>query len=239
MPKVMERMKSVTEFRLGKIPARKAVEKDGEAEAKERGAGTIAMAATPTKFHVTVIPERPYLAIPEVSSERREYVPIGWLQPPTIPSNLIRIIDKADLWDFGLITSRMHMAWLRNIGGRLKSDYRYSIGIVYNAFPWPASDHELRAEVEKLAQGVLDARKAHAGSSLADIYDPQAMPDDLRRAHRFLDNAVDKVFRLQKFSSDRDRVEHLLMLYEILSAPVMAASGGKGTRRVSNKRRAG
>jgi hypothetical protein len=131
-----ERIRLVAQFRRGEIPARKiAEENDEEAEPKTRGKGTVEMANVPTQFHVTVLPTAPFLVIPESSSQRREYVPIGWLEPPTIPSNLVRIVPDADLWDFGLITSRMHMAWLRNIGGRLKSDYRYSIGIVYNPFP--------------------------------------------------------------------------------------------------------
>ncbi|MEP9835528.1 type IIL restriction-modification enzyme MmeI, partial [Staphylococcus aureus] len=89
------------------------------------------LAETPTRFHVTVLPQRPFLVIPKVSSERREYVPIGWLEPPTVPSDLVFVLQDADLWHFGVLTSRMHMAWLRHIGGRLKSDYRYSAGIVY------------------------------------------------------------------------------------------------------------
>jgi MmeI, target recognition domain/MmeI, C-terminal domain len=194
------------------------------------------MANNPTRFHVTVIPSSPFLVIPESSSERREYVPIGWLGPPTIPSNLVRIIADADLWDFGLITSRMHMAWLRNIGGRLKSDYRYSIGIVYNPFPWPdAPDDKTRERICTLAQGVLDARTNHPDSTLADLYDPKVMPPDLRKAHRALDEAVDRLYRKEPFQSDRERVEHLFKLYENLTAPVLAAAGarprGRGRRR--------
>lgn len=98
---------------------------------------TQALAATPMLYHVNVIPSSSFLVVPEVSSERREYVPIGWLEPPTIPSNLVRIIENATLPLFALLTSTMHMAWLRHIGGRLKSDYRYSIGLVYNTFPMP------------------------------------------------------------------------------------------------------
>jgi hypothetical protein len=189
------------------------------------------MASTPTKFHVTVIPEGPFLVIPESSSERREYVPIGWLEPPTIPSNLVRIIGDADLWDFGLITSRMHMAWLRNIGGRLKSDYRYSIGIVYNPFPWPETpDQKNRNKVRSLAQAVLDVRMNHPESTLADLYDPEVMPNDLRKAHRELDEAVDRLYRREPFASDRERVEHLFMLYEQISAPVLAAAAAKSGR---------
>src|SRR5690349_10057950 len=139
--------------------------------------------------------------------KRRDYVPIGWLEPPTIPSNLIRIIADADLADFGLITSRMHMAWLRNIGGRLKSDYRYSIGIVYNPFPWPLLDESQRGKISALAQAVLDARGKHPDSTMADLYDPLTMPPNLRRAHQSLDDAVDRLFRATAFPNDRERVE--------------------------------
>ena len=139
------------------------------------------MAIYPQSFHVNVIPTTPFLAIPKVSSERREYVPIGWLGPPTIPSDLLFVLQNATLSDFALITSRMHMSWLRNIGGRLESRYRYSIGIVYNPFPWPQLDLAAKQKLEKLAKSVLDARAAHKGATLADLYDPDVMPADLRK----------------------------------------------------------
>ena len=168
---------------------------------------------------------KPFLVIPEVSSERRDYVPIGWLKPPAIPSNLVRVIENATLADFALITSRMHMAWLRNIGGRLKSDYRYSIGIVYNPFPWPSPDAKQKAKLETLAQAVLDARANHPDATLADLYDPDVMPPDLRKAHNALDLAVDRLYRAAPFASDRERVEHLFGLYETLSAPLLPKAG--------------
>jgi hypothetical protein len=154
-------------------------------------------------------------------------VPIGWLEPPTIPSNLVRVLLNAIRSDFALITSRMHMAWLRNIGGRLESRYRYSIGIVYNPFPWPQLDEPAKQKLEKLAQAVLDARAAHAGATLADLYDPDVMPPDLRKAHRALDEAVDRLYRKEPFASDRERVEHLFGLYEKLTAPMFAAAKPK------------
>ena len=118
----------------------------------------------------------------------------------------------------------MHMAWLRNIGGRLKSDYRYSIGIVYNPFPWPEGDEKVQSHIRTLAQAVLDARKIHADSTLADLYDPDVMPADLRKAHKALDDAVDRLYRKEPFQSDRERVEHLFKLYENLTAPMLAAA---------------
>jgi hypothetical protein len=220
MPNVMGCIAAVRDYRLGKRPAKR---KEGN-EPKSPGISSRALAETPTLFHVTVIPDSPFLVIPEVSSERRNYVPIGWLEPPTIPSNLVRVLENATLFDFALITSRMHMAWLRNIGGRLKSDYRYSIGIVYNTFPWPEANDKAKDKLRTLAQAVLDARAAHPDSTLADLYDPDVMPPDLRRAHRALDEAVDRLYRAAPFASDRERVEHLFMLYEKLTADLLTGT---------------
>jgi restriction-modification enzyme MmeI-like protein len=163
-------------------------------------------------------------ALPEVSSERRDYVPIGYLKPPTIPSNKLLVMRNADLCTFGLLTSRMHMAWTRIVGGRLKSDFQYSVGINYNPFPWPAINLAAKQKLEKLAQAVLDARAAHDGATLADLYDPDVMPEDLRKAHRALDEGVDRLYRKEPFASDRERVEHLFGLYEKLTAPMLAAA---------------
>jgi len=195
---------------------------------------TRALAATPLLYHVNVIPEHPYLVIPEVSSERRDYVPIGWLEPPTIPSNLVRVLEDATLHDFGVLTSTMHMAWLRQIGGRLESRYRYSIGLVYNTFPWPDATPEQRGKISALAQAVLDARALpkNATSTLADLYDPDFMPKELRDAHRTLDAAVDKLYRPKGFADDRERVEHLFRLYEQLVHPTSgAAAANRRTKR--------
>jgi hypothetical protein len=154
-------------------------------------------------------------------------VPIGWLTPPTIPSDLVFVLPDATLWDFGIVTSRMHMAWLQHIGGRLKSDFRYSIGIVYNSFSWPLADDEMRERIARLAHAVLDARNAHSGSTLADLYDPDVMPADLRKAHAALDEAVDRLYRKEKFQSDRERVEHLFGLYEKLVGPLTVSTGSR------------
>ena len=213
MPHIVQRMQKVKAFR-----------------AKSQRKSTLAIVNYPDRFNVEVIPQRPFLVIPKVSSERRDYVPIGWLSPPTIPSDLLFVIQTATLSDFALITSRMHMSWLRNIGGRLKSDYRYSIGIVYNPFPWPQLGEAAKTKLEKLAKTVLDARAAHYGATLADLYDPDVMPEDLRKAHRGLDEAVDRLYRKEPFASDRERVEHLFGLYEKLAAPMLAAVGAKPKR---------
>ena len=191
---------------------------------------TLRLAETPTLWQINVIPSAPFLVVPEVSSERREYAPIGWLAPPVIPSNLVRILENASLSDFAILTSAMHMAWLRRIGGRLESRYRYSIGLVYNTFPLPPRGADL-VPLDPLAQAVLDARAAHSDVTLADLYDPDFMPVNLRRAHRALDRAVDRLYRPRKFSSERERVEHLFALYERMCAPLAAATKKKQRRR--------
>ena len=198
--------------------------------ANEAGKLGQSLAEQPTDYHVSVVPENPFLVIPEVSSERRQYVPIGWLTPPSIPSNQLLVVQNAKLWQFALLTSTMHMAWLRYIGGRLESRYRYSSGLVYNTFPPPPGDVDL-SKLEPLAQAVLDARSAHPESTLADLYDPDLMPPDLRRAHQALDRAVDALYRRTGFASERERVEHLFALYEKMRAPLEARVRGRRKRR--------
>ena len=217
LPLVQDRMASVRHYR-----------------SQSRRKSTLAIADYPTRYNVEVLPTTPFLVVPKVSSERREYVPIGWLEPPTIPSDLVFVLENATLADFALLTSAMHMAWLRHMGGRLKSDYRYSIGVVYNTFPIPPgfkSENAKVSAVEPLAQAVLDARATHPDATLADLYDPDLMPPNLRRAHHALDRAVDRLYRRARFTSERERVEHLFALYERLQAPLAAKAAGKGKRR--------
>ena len=232
MPSVLQRVNSVARYRRGELAARRAIER-GNHEPQRRGAGTVELAARPTEYHVTVIPDRQFLAIPEVSSERRNYIPIGWIEPPTIPSNLLRVLLSDDRWYFGVLTSRMHMAWLTHIGGRLESRYRYGIGIVYNTFPWPEASNAQRERVRELAQAVLTARAAHPGATLADLYDPDVMPPNLRQAHRALDAAVDRLYKRSGFADDRERAEHLFGLYEQLVArlPIAELKCAHGRRR--------
>ena len=196
---------------------------------QSKSAPTRKLAATPTLYHVNVLPTAPFLVVPNVSSERREYVPIGWLAPPKIPGQKLRLLLDASLADFALLTSAMHMAWMRAVTGRMKSDYMYSVGVVYNTFPVPPKEIDL-SPLDPLAQAVLDARAAHPDATLADLYDRDLMPVNLRRAHQALDRAVDRLYRPRKFSSERERVEHLFMLYERMRAPLVA-SGKKKTRR--------
>ena len=217
MPSVLKRVQAVREFRTNY-------------------AGKLArsLANRPTEFHVTVVPSAEFLVVPEVSSERREYVPIGYLEPPVIPSNQLLVIQNTTLHLFALLTSAMHMAWLRHVGGRLKSDYRYSSGLVYNTFPTPpgfGNESSDLSKLESLAQSVLDARAAHPGATLADLYDPDLMPPNLRRSHQALDRAVDRLYRAKGFASERERVEHLFMLYEKMRAPLAAVMKAKPKRR--------
>lgn len=173
----------------------------------------------PTLFTQDRQPSTNYLAIPEVSSETREYIPIAQLPPTVIASNKLQIIPGAPLHYFGILTSAMHMAWMRTIGGRLKSDYSYSPSI-YNSFPWPEMSPAQRAEIERLAQGIIDARAAFPNATLDDLYDLDGMPPALRRAHSALDRAVDRLYRRSGFQFERERVEHLFGLYERGAAPL-------------------
>ncbi|MCY3984459.1 MAG: hypothetical protein OXE85_11160 [Roseovarius sp.] len=211
LPMVVERLKAVREFR-----------------AKSKRQTTKRLADYPSAYGVTVVPEYPFLIIPQTSSERRDYVPIGYLEPPVIPSEKLRLLPNATLTDFALLTSAMHMAWMRAITGRMKSDYMYSVGVVYNTFPLPSNGAD-PSKLEPLAQAVLDARAAHPGATLADLYDPDLMPPNLRRAHQALDRAVDRLYRRAGFTSERERIEHLFMLYEKSRVPL--ASGMRGKRR--------
>ena len=213
LPRVRERLALVRDYRL-----------------KSKRKSTLAIAEFPTQYNVEVLPTAPFLVIPEVSSERRTYVPIGWMEPPVIPSNLVRVLQDAALTDFALLTSAMHMAWLRYIGGRLESRYRYSIGLVYNTFPPPPKNSD-RSKLEPFAQAVLDARAAHPDATLADLYDPHLMPPNLRRAHQRLDRAVDRLYRAKAFSTERERIEHLFMLYEKTCAPMEAMMKPKSRRK--------
>jgi len=206
--------------------------------AASRAAPTRALAETPLQYNKNVVPTAPFLAVPEVSSERRDLLPVAWLRPPAVPSNKLKIVLDADGPLFGLLSSSMHLAWLRHVGGRLKSDYSYSSGVVYNTFPVPPEWERKKARLEAPAAAVLAARAAHRRSTLADLYDPDSMPTDLRRAHRALDRAVDRMYRPKNgFASERARVEHLLSLYEGMSSPVVAASGNGAPKRAAKSRR--
>ena len=214
LPKIRERIADVRAFRLA-----------------SNSKPTQTLAATPTLYHVTVIPSAPFLVVPQVSSERRDYIPIAWLKPPVIPSDKLRLLPNATLWHFALLTSAMHMAWMRAVTGRMKSDYMYSVGVVYNTFPPPPVPDERLQGLVPHADAVLAARDKYPDATLADLYDPDLMPPDLRKAHQALDRAVDRLYRRSGFTSERERVEHLLGLYEKMVAPLAAKAKPKRRRR--------
>lgn len=211
MPHALERVENVRRFRLA-----------------SKSAPTRKIADTPTRFHVENMPRRTFLIVPEVSSERRHYIPIGFMQPAILCSNLVKIVPDATPFHFGILSSAMHMAWVRQVCGRLESRYRYSNKLVYNNYPWPNPTSEQQARVEEKARAVLAARDPHLPprglAMLADLYDPNTMPRDLLRAHTELDRAVEKCYRPEPFRSDRERVEHLFRLYEQLTAPLLPAT---------------
>jgi hypothetical protein len=225
LPEAMKRVQAVKAFRLASIslPTRK-------------------LAETPTRFHVENIPQTAYLLIPRVSSERRRFVPTGYIPADTLTSDSAHVAVGATLYHFGILTSTMHNAWLRAVGGRLESRYRYSAAIVYNNFPWPdlpgsckqnqpiVLAQQAQTAIESAAQAVLDARAkyqqpadpAQKPATLADLYDPLAMPPDLLKAHQRLDAAVDAAYALcggkKKWTSEPERVAFLFARYQQLTS---------------------
>ena len=201
---------------------------------------TVEQASTPYLFGELRQPRSDYLVVPEVSSINRRYIPIGFVSANVVASNLIYAVPGASILTFGLLTSAMHMAWVRNVAGRLKSDYRYSAGLVYNNFPWPNPTPAQKLRVEEKAQAVLAAREPflppRGMNTLADLYDPLTMPAALAKAHAELDRAVERCYRPEPFLSDRERVEHLFRLYEQLTAPLLPATPAVGGRRRGRRR---
>lgn len=175
--------------------------------------------ATPTLFAVDAQPTTPYLLIPQVSSERRRYIPIGFMSPDIIASNLVFVVPDATLYHFGILTSNVHMSWMRTVAGRLKSDYRYGGDLVYNNFPWPdlGASATLREKITSTAQAILDARARHPDLTLADLYDPLTMPPDLLKAHQANDRAVMTTYGFDVKMTESDCVAELFKLYQTLA----------------------
>ena len=200
MPKVMERVTACRENRLAAPDP-----------------GRQKLADKPTLFRETKNPAT-YIIVPAVSSERRPYVPMGFLTEDTIPTNLVTIIPEATTYHFGILESSVHMAWMRAVCGRLKSDYRYSKDIVYNNFPWPVDpDDAVVAKISATAQAILDARALYPDSSLADLYDDVAMPPELRKAHRANDAAVMEAYGFRKDMTEPEIVAELFKMYKALT----------------------
>ena len=210
MPECMKRIEAVRDYRLS-----------------SPSPGTRKIAETPTRFHVENMPKGTYVVIPEVSSERRRYIPMGYMDDSVLCSNKVRLMPNANLFNFGILESNVHMAWMRTVCGRLKSDYDYSIKIVYNNFPWPDVDEDTKKKIEQTAQAILDARALYPDASLADLYDSLAMPPELRKAHQQNDIAVMKAYGFMKkdeetgknrYLNEAETVAELMKMYQALTS---------------------
>lgn len=201
MPECMKRVQAVRDFRLA-----------------SKSAPTQKLADTPTRFHVENMPESSYIIIPRVSSERRKYIPMGYLNPDCLTSDSAHIIPNATLYHFGILTSSVHMAWMRAVCGRLEMRYRYSKDIVYNNFPWCNPTDAQKTKIEATAQTILDARALYPDCSLADLYDETVMPPELRKAHQENDRAVMSAYGFNAKLSESEIVAELFKMYEKLCA---------------------
>lgn len=200
MPECKKRVAAVRGFRL-----------------KSTSLGTQKLAEKPTRFHVENIPDSEYLLVPKVSSERRRYIPMGYMAPMNMASDLVFIVPNTTLYHFGVLESSIHMSWMRAVCGRLKSDYRYSKDIVYNNFPWPTPTDAQKTKIEKTAQAILDARNLYPDCSLADLYDEVTMPPELRKAHQENDKAVMEAYGFNPRMTETEIVAKLFRLYQELT----------------------
>lgn len=197
MPEVMKRVEACRQDRLNGAPDRQK------------------LADTPTVFREQLNPDK-FIALPVVSSQQRKYIPMGYLNSDVIAGNKLFIIPNATFYEFGVLTSNVHMAWMRAIGGRLKSDYSYSKNIVYNNFPWCNPTPEQKANIEKTAQAILDARAKYPDCSLADLYDETTMPPELRKAHQANDFAVMAAYGFNRKITESECVAELMKRYQAL-----------------------
>ena len=207
---------------LNKMPyVKEIVSRVKEYRLKSNRAQTRKYADYPTKFYLEVIPASNYIAVPVVSSERRRYIPMGFLDTKVLCSNQLNMIPNAEMYHLGVLSSNVHMAWVRAVCGRLKSDYRYSKDIVYNNFPWPTPDGAQRVKIEQTAQGILTARALYPDASLADLYDEIAMPPELRKAHQENDKAVMDAYGFTRGTPERTNeatcVAALMKMYQRLT----------------------
>ena len=183
-------------------------------------AGIRKFADTPSLFAQRTQPVgKPFIIIPRVSSERRKYIPMGFMDGNTIVTDLVQIVPNATVYEFGVLTSNVHMAWMRTVCGRLKSDYRYIKDIVYNNFPWPTPSDAQKAKIEQTAQAILDARALYPDCSLADLYDEVTMPPELRKAHQQNDKAVMEAYGMPiRDTTEASCVAGLMRRYQALAA---------------------
>jgi type I restriction-modification system DNA methylase subunit len=219
-PRYILWLKDIDPSKLKSLPLiKERIEKVIKYRKSSNSLPTQKLASLPTRFHTENYPTRSFLIIPEVSSERRNYIPIGFENPGIVCSNKLRLLDNANLYQFGILVSKMHMNWMKTVTGRLKSDYQYSVSTVYNNFPWPENPTDKQKEaIETAAQKVLDVRLEFPGSSLADLYNPLTMPPALVKVHNELDKAVDLAYRPQPFANETNRIEYLFGLYDTYTA---------------------
>lgn len=211
-------LKDATPHDLRSLPmVRERVQKVREYRLKSKAKSTNKYADYPTRFKQDAQPDTNYLLVPRVSSENRRYVPIGFMSPENIVTDAVQLIPNATLYEFGIITSNVHMAWMRAVAGRLEMRYRYSSTLVYNTFPWPEYNEEQKNRIKSTAQGILDARALYPESSLADLYDEVTMPVELRKAHQENDKAVMEAYNMSVGdTTESDSVAKLLKLYRKL-----------------------
>lgn len=196
---IMERVQEVRKFRLNSTKL--ATQKSAE---------------NPMRFQEVRQPDTEYIIVPRHSSQSRRYIPFGFVSPEIIVNDAVQIIPNATLYEFGVLTSNVHMSWVRAVCGRIKSDYRYSKDIVYNNFPWPTPSDSQKQKIEQTAQGILDVRALYPDSSLADLYDPLTMPPELRKAHTKNDIAVMQAYGFSTKMSEADCVAELMRMYQKL-----------------------
>ena len=199
MPLCAERVESVRRFRLS-----------------SKSAGTRKIADKPTRFHVENMPTTDYILVPRVSSERRKYIPMGFMSPSIIASDATLLIPDAELFHFGVLMSSVHMLWTSTVCGRLKSDYRYSATIVYNNFPWLTPTEPQYHEIRRAAKAILDARALYPSWTLAQLYDPNRMPSELKAAHAHNDRLIIELYHFEGMTK-LEIITQLLLMYEELS----------------------
>jgi hypothetical protein len=202
------------ELALSIPPIRKRIESTQAFRLSSSDDGTKNLANKPHQFREMKKSKNHALIIPTVSSERREYIPIGFIDKKVVIIAPNQVIYDPELWLFSLVNAKMHMTWVRAVAGRLKTDYRYSASLCYNAFPFPPISDAQKDELKKHVFRILAEREEHSEKTLAQLYDPDKMPEGLREAHRQNDLAVERCYRSKPFESDEERLEYLFKLYE-------------------------
>ena len=221
IPELNGRFEKVKEFRL-----------------KSKKLATQKKASTPYKFDEDKYQKSDSILIPQTGSERREYLPIGYFDENYVLSNATRIIYDPEIWIFGIISSKMHMIWVRSVAGRLKMDMQYSNTLCYNTFPFPEISKVKKANIEENVFAVLEEREKHPEKTMAQLYDPDKMPAGLRQAHKDLDEAVERCYRLQPFENDTQRLEYLFKEYEkMVAKDTLFEHARRGGKKKKNRKK--